>query len=372
MRHQLIQYRLFGGFLLTSLGLGLASHSVFSGPPNKTQIADRNSVTSAVTDSVTENRPKYALRRGQEFAFDVQLGSKSAGDARWSGRPYVRVLYPHQNQMPALVMVIGKLECSEPTTSGWVRNSNGDIRFPDFLWVTQQGPLTTTLATPQSPHRLPRQMSAIFPYEELLFPRLPHNNELDHRSGSATCYLSTSGELTGATRTSIDLTRNAAGSRVVCSSGFYCVAKETGLKFEQSTNFDPKDTLPIDSTVNYTLRSKGDWTLTSTIRRLRGDEVAVARQVSSEAFPKKGLPKFLGRVPVELDQIPETFPQPGSALRMGERVLCADTFLVENHRIVYWFYGRLVRHLDERRALVRLDGSEEFLEANYSSIKRCP
>ena len=404
MRIQLsIKHRLIRILVLTLLGLGLADRAALPNPPSipaldrqqagqrpiddgqqrpfKTALrpdaigsakTGRDSVTLSPTDFTKDTQPKYAFRRGQEFALDVQLGSESKTDARWSGRPYLRVLYSHQNQMPALVMVVGKLECLYPTAGGWGRFSGGDIKLPAFLWVTERGSLTTTLATSKSPHKLPHQMSAIFPYEELLVPSLPNNTESYHRSGSATHNFGAAGELTGATKMSIDLTRNIAGYRVVRSHGFYCVEKELGLKLEQVTIFDPRDSMLINSTLNYSLHLSGDFTVTATMRRLGSDELASARNAVVDVSPKQELPKFLGRVPVELDQIPKHYPKHGSELRQGERVLCCDALVVENNRLIYWFYGRLVMHLDARRALIRLDGSDEFVEANYSLLKRCP
>lgn len=315
---------------------------------------------------------EYRFQRGLEFAFEVQLQPKTDSEPRWVGRPYVRVMYPHHDNMPALVMVLGKLECIRPDGT---RLPKQDISLPTDLWISSTGPLQKTLASMLTPHVLPRQMSSIFPYEQLLFPAVPQftNSPLDHSEGEATRYLmgnSGMSELKGAASHALDLKQESGKFRTIQTDGYLSQQGKIGQKCQQISVFNAQDTMLSNSSIDYTLRWNGDHEIQGSVQRLSGSEVSAARDKALTSTDLSKLPKKLWRVPVDPKKVSGPFIKSTRQIAVNETVLVTQTFSVQSSNLLYTFRGQVLKVLSDDRALVKLEGSSEEIEVHSTLIHK--
>ncbi len=339
----------------------------------------RNAQPTKGAASQFERCPQaYRLQRGQEFAFDIHVTSSTQNDARWAGRPYLKVMYStdtHSHQ-PALVMVFGKLKCERFLFGEWAEASEEDITLPETLWVSEHGSLRRTTASILTQHKLPRQMSAIFPYEELLIPNLPMfvDSKVDNFEGSETRYisggLSVMQELKGMGSRVLKVTTSGGRNTAYLQAGFLCPEKNIGQKVTQVSEFDPRDSMLSSSQIDYTLRWHGESSLRFNIKRLPAQEVPATRDAASANVNLAKLPKYLWRVPVDSRDVGLQFIRTTSEVRPQELVNVSMPFSIDGSSLSYPFLGRVVQVLNDQRALVRLEGSQEEIDVNHTAIKK--
>jgi hypothetical protein len=304
---------------------------------------------------------------------------------KWSGDVYLKGIFSDSGGAPAEVFCIGRLEARRwlEAKQEWHRIPGEDVQFPQQISFNPSGVLNTETAGMFDDHTLPMQMSAILPVEQLIFPDLPmfandprdsrHDSTFYIRTESSTPFLPL-GELTELKGESRHVVRveneHGAQPRVINLEGFFCEAKQMGMKFQQTASFDVAGGMVAGSTLDFTLQWERDFRMQVTVTPLRGDDLVAAKQAALERVPVARWPAYFLRTPAGHDAYEIGLVRSTSELKPGDAVSVAVSIDDRNVHGSRDYVATVAGIVDDRHIRARIDGSGELIDVGIGSIHR--
>jgi hypothetical protein len=121
------------------------------------------------TPGMTKNAVEYKAKRGDEFAFLVEISAREDGlYKQWVGTPYFAGIYSDVGRSFAEMFCIGSLACRIRSSADrpWTAASVDDIEFPQRWMMGSTGVSGAQTTSLFDQPTLPLSMSAILPLEE--------------------------------------------------------------------------------------------------------------------------------------------------------------------------------------------------------------
>ena len=335
---------------------------------------------------MTKHLIGYCPKRGQDYAFKVEMAS-SDGPRRkqWVGTIYFAGIYSDLRSGAGEMFCIGRLDCSARSSpeAAWSTIPDEAVNFPQHFRFCSLGVLNAETTTLFQKHTLPVQLSAILPLEELLFPPIPMFTDSPHnesnkpdtfylrRSETNLVGLQTTTTLNGQShRLSRVEQETSATPRIVNQRSFLCPSENVGISFEQVGTFDAKDGMVVNVDLDYLLEMQDDVRLLARIRRLYGNDLANARSAALQQLPISEWPAYFKRIPAEPDQFEIGFVRSSSEVQNGECVSVAVDYSDRNSGGSRSYLARSLGAGQGDKLRVRLDGSNEEIEAHHTSVHR--
>jgi len=355
--------------------------------------------TRSLTDKALPTRPDwkplpgmtkslvgYCPKRGQDYAFKVEMATAEATRRKqWVGTIYFAGIYSDLQSGSGEMLCIGRLPCSARSLpdAGWSTIPEEKIEFPQHFRFCSLGVLNAETATLFQEHKLPMQLSAILPLEELIFPPIPMFSDSPHNESSKadSFYLRQSGKdiiglqkittLNGQMNRLCRIEQETSSTpRIVNRRSFSCPSENVSLSYEQVGTFDAKDGMIVNSELDYLLEMQDDTRLLARIRRLYGDDLAGARDAALQEFPVSQWPAYFKRIPADPDDFEIGFVRSNAEVASGERVSVSIDYNDRNSAGHRRYVGRSIDRGDGNKLRIRLDGSDEEVEAHYTSVHR--
>jgi hypothetical protein len=340
---------------------------------------------STTAFGMTKTSVAYAPKRGQEFAFLVEILAREAGmQKQWIGKPYFATIYSDVGPSFAEMFCIGSLTSRIRSSADrpWTTASTEDIEFPEKWLFGSFGVLGGETTSLFDEPTLPLQLSAIIPLEELIFPRMPlfSDNPADDKTTASKYYVrggkpnslgyspitDLDGEIHRVCRVEDE---SSATPRIVNERSFSCPDKEISFSLRQVGIFDAKEGMILSVDIDYLLELEGKVPAKVKVRRLYGDDLAAARAEALQKLPLSKWPAYYRRVPADTAEFSPRFPRTAGEVRAGQRV---SVSIAVNERNAKGSRDFLARALDggaEDKVRVRLDGSGEELDVSPTRIR---
>jgi hypothetical protein len=335
---------------------------------------------------MTKHLIGYSPKRGQDYAFKVEMASADGPRRKqWVGTVYFAGIYSDLRSGAGEMFCIGRLDCSARSSpeAAWSTIADEAVNFPQHFRFSSLGVLNAETTTLFQKHTLPVQLSAILPLEELIFPPIPMFTDSPHnesnkpdtfylrRSETNLVGLPTTTTLNGQSHRLCRVEQETSATpRIVNQRSFLCPSEDVGLSFEQVSTFDAKDGMVVNTNLNYLLEMQDDVRLLTRIRRLYRNDLANARSAALERLPMSEWPAYFKRIPAEPDQFEIGFVRSSTEVQNGECVSVSLDYSDRNSRGSRSYLARSLGAADGDKLRVRLDGSNEEVEARHTSVHR--
>jgi hypothetical protein len=328
---------------------------------------------------------EYSPRRGQEFAFLVEMSTHQGGvHQQWIGTPYFTAIFSDVGRSFAEMLCIGNLACrirSSPDRP-WVPAPLDDIELPQRFMFGPHGVLNTETTGLFDEHTLPVQLSAILPLEELIFPRLPifsdgPKNESTTRTrfylrgGQKDMFgIATTTDLDGEFRRKSSIEEeNSTNPRIVNERTFHCDSPDVGLSFPQVGSMDAGEGMIVNVDLDYLLELGEDVRLTAKVRRLSGSDLEAARTVALKKLPPADWPAYFKRIPAESDRFGLRLPRSEDDIPLGQPISVSIQITERDARGSRDYLAQAISGAPQGKIRVRLEGSQEELNVSPSSVR---
>jgi hypothetical protein len=328
----------------------------------------------------------YSPRRGEDYAFKVEMASADGPRRKqWIGTLYFAGIYSDLRSEGGEMFCIGRLDCAARSSPdvAWSAIPDEAINFPQHFRFCSMGVLNAEVASFFQKHTLPLQLSAILPLEELIFPPIPMFSDGRHNEtrGPDTFYLRQSDKNMLGVQTTTTLKgqshrlcrveqETSSTPRIVNQRSFLCPSENVGLSFEQVGTFDAKDGMIVNSDLDYLLEMQDEVRLLARIRRLYGNDLAAARDAALQKLPVAEWPAYFKRIPADPNDFEIGFVHSSSEVANGERVSVSIEYNDRNSRGSRRYLGRSIGPAGSDKLRVRLEGSDEEVEAHHTSVYR--
>jgi hypothetical protein len=366
---------------------GVAGATEAGGAPNS--IAGQGPASKTVRKpwpGMTKSLIGYSPKRGQDYAFKVEMASADGPRRKqWVGTLYFAGIYSDLRSGSGEMFCIGRLDCSARSSSeaAWLAIPDEAINFPQHFRFCSMGVLNAETASFFQKHTLPLQLSAILPLEELIFPPIPMFSDGRHNDthGPDTFYLRQSDKNMLGVQTTTTLKgqsnrlcrvedETSSMPRLVNRRSFLCPSENIGLSFEQIGNFDAKDGMIVNTDLDYLLEMQDEIRLLARIRRLYGNDLAAARAEALEELPIAEWPAYFKRISADPADFEIGFVHSSAEVAFGERVSVSIEYNDRNSRGFRRYLGRSIGPKDSDNLRIRLEGSDEEVEAHHTSVHR--
>jgi hypothetical protein len=335
---------------------------------------------------MTRSLIAYSPKRRQDYAFRVEMASADGPRRKqWVGTIYFAGIYSDLRSGSGEMFCIGRLDCSARSSAeaAWSAIPDEAISFPQHFRFCSMGVLNAETASLFQKHTLPLQLSAILPLEELIFPPIPMFSDGRHNEtrGPDTFYLRQSEKNLLGMQTTTTLNgqshrlcrveqENSSAPKLVNERSFLCPSQNIGLSYKQVGTFDAKDGMVVNADLDYLLEMQDDVRLLARIRRLYGNDLAAARDAALQRLPVSEWPAYFKRIPAEPDQFEIGFVRSSSEVQNGECVSVAVDYSDRNSRGSRCYLARSLGAGQGDKLRVRLNGSNEDVEAHHTSVHR--
>jgi hypothetical protein len=353
--------------------------------PKQLSLPDPRSLTKTPTPRPKRNPVEYSPKRGQEFAFLVEMSTHEEGmQKQWIGTPYFAGVFSDERGSFSEMFCIGSLACrirSSPDRP-WLPVDMEDIELPEQFMFGSHGVLNARTTSLFDQHTLPLQLSAILPLEELIFPALPMFLENSrNESKSATTFFLRSGQrkffgdtlttpLEGEIRRVSRVEHETSTTpQIINERAFHCPSKDIGLRFRQVGTIDACEAMIVSVDLDYTLELGEPVHLTASVRRLSGDNLAKARTAALKKRPVAAWPEYFRRIPANNDEFSLRIPRSADDIPAGQRI---SVSIEINARDAHGFRDYLAHAIGAAAAgkvRVRLAGSNEELDVHVTSVR---
>jgi hypothetical protein len=354
-------------------------------PRKDLRLPDLPSTARKSAVGVKRNGFAYSPKRGQEFAFQVEMSTREAGlQKQWIGTPYFAGVYSDVRSSFAEMFCIGTLACRVRSSADrpWSPDSIEDIEFPQQFLFGSHGVLNAETASLFQQHTLPLQLSAILPLEEIVFPALPFFSDSTRnesrkpatfflRGGQKNLFRDSMFTTLDGELTSINRLENEKSTvpRIVNERTFHCPSQEINLSYRQSGNFDGQEGMIQDSDLDYLLELGEKVRLTVKVRRLYGNDLATARAAALKSLPPDEWPAYYRRMPADDDKFVLHIPRTPEEIPRGQRVSVSLEIKTRNAHGFRSYLARTIGATQEGKVRVRLDGSNEEMDVSHISLR---
>lgn len=351
----------------------------------KLALPDPKSFGRSSTPGMTKNPVEYTAKRGDEFAFLVEITATDGGTLKqWRGTPYFAGVYSDVGRSIPEMFCIGTLACQVRGSPDrpWTSASIDDVEFPQRWMVGSTGILGAETTSLFDQHTLPLQMSAILPLEEMIFPELPmfSDNPRNETKNSSTFYLR-GGEknffgdvptktLEGESRRVCRIEQETSSMpRIINERSFQSPSSGIGLSFKQVGVINAREGMIQSVDIEYLLDLEGRVPATVKVRRLSGDDLAKARTEALKRMPKTQWPAYFRRIPADDRGLGPHIPRSVSDIPIGQKA-CISIDI--NERCAHGardYLGQTIAGAPPKKVRVRLDGSNEELDVSPSDVR---
>lgn len=370
----------------TSRGPGAQSSLPAAESPRKDfKLPDTRSLAKSTGSGKKKNAVEYSPKRGQEFAFLVEMSTREGGlHKQWIGKPYFAGIFSDVGRSFAEMFCIGNLACRVRAAGDrpWSLASVDDVELPQSFMFGSSGVMNARTTSLFDQPTLPLQLSAILPIEELIFPRLPtfSDNQREESKQAATYYLrggqksflgfTPTTTLDGESRRECRIEQETSTTpQIVNERGFDCPSQGVSLSFRQVGSIDAREGMIVNSDLDYLLKLDGETRLTVKVRRLYGDDLAEARAAALKTLPRAKWPEYFRRVPAEGDEFGTRPPRSSLDVAIGGQV-CVSIDITERDAHGSRDYLALaIAGAPQGKVRVRLEGSQEELDVTPSSVR---
>lgn len=351
----------------------------------KWNLPDPRGIAKATSPGRKKDAVEYSPRRGQEFAFLVEMSTREGAlEKKWIGTPYFAGVFSDVGRSFAEMLCIGNLACrirSSPDRP-WSAASIEDIELPHRFMFGSHGVLNAQTTGLFDQHTLPLQLSALLPLEELIFPSLPtFSDSPRNESKESTTFYMRGGQknILGYTptttlngefrRKSIIEQENSSTPQIVNERAFHCPSQGVGLSFRQVGSFDAREGMIVNVDLEYLLELGDEFPLTVKVRRLSGNDLETARADALKKLPPANWPEYFRRLPADRENF--GFHQPPSAADMpaGQAVSVSIEISERNAHGSRDYLARTIAGAPEGKVRVRLEGSHEELVVSPSDVR---
>jgi hypothetical protein len=372
-----------------------SSSTAKSSPPNaeesrkNSKLREPRSPGKPSLAGLTPNEVHYAPKRGQEFAFRVEMKAEEGGlEKQWVGTPYFASIYSDVGADVRIsfaeMFCIGKLACCVRSSVGrpWTAIPTEDIEFPErFLFgpLCVLGTETTGLF---DEHTLPFQISAVMPPEELIFPRLPiFSDSARNESTTRTRFYLRGGpsnlmgvvptkDLDGEYRRVCRVEQESSPTpRIINERAFHCPAEDVGLSLRQVGTIDAREGMITSVDLDYLLELGEEVRVTVTVRRLFGSDQEAARTAAFAKRPPDKWPPYFHRVPADASEFGLKIPRSESDVPPNQRVSVSIAIRERDMHGFRSYLARTVPGAPAGKIRVRLEGSSEELDVHPSDVR---
>lgn len=347
-------------------------------------LPDPRTIARTSPSGMKKNPVEYSPKRGQEFAFLVEMSTREGGlQKQWSGTPYFTGIFSDVGRSFAEVLCIGNLACrirSSPNRP-WSRASIEDIELPQRFMFGSHGVLNGSTASLFDEHTLPLQLSALLPLEELIFPELPmfSDNPRNESKSSSTFYLrggqknffgdSSFSTLNGEFRRKCCIEQEDSSTpQIVNERAFHCASPDVGLSLRQVGTIDAREGMIMNVDLDYLLELGEDVPLKVRVRRLSGTDLEAARAEALKKLPPARWPAYFKRVPAESDNFGLRLPRSADDIPAGQPISVSIAINERNAHGSRDYLARAIAGAPQGKVRVRLEGSQEELDVSPSSI----
>jgi len=345
----------------------------------------RASFGKSTTPGMTKNPVEYTAKRGDEFAFLVEITAQDGGTQKqWRGTPYFAGVYSDVGRSFAELFCIGTLACRVRSSADrpWSSASIDDIEFPQRWMVGSTGILGAATTSLFDEPTLPLGMSAILPIEELIFPDLPmfSDSPRNETKESSTFYLRggqknlfgdvPTQSLPGESRRVCRMEQEASAMpRIINERSFQPPSSGIGLSYKQVGVINAREGMIQSVDMEYLLNLDGRVPATVKVRRLSGEDLAQARTEALKRLPKTHWPAYFRRIPADDRGLAPRVPRSAGEIPLGQRA-CISIDI--NERCAHGsrdYLGQTIAGAPPKKVRVRLDGSNEELDVDPSDIR---
>ena len=348
------------------------------------KLPDR-SLNKSSLPGMTKNEVRYAPKRGQEFAFRVEMAADEGGlDKQWIGTPYFAAIYSDVRSSFAEMFCIGSLGCRVRSSVArpWTAVPTEDIEFPQRFMFGSCGVLGTETTGLFDEHTLPLQLSAILPPEELIFPRLPIFSDSPHNeSKSRTKFYLRGGrsnligitpikDLEGEFRRVCRVEQETSSTpRIVNERGFRCPSEDIGLSLQQVGTIDAREGMIVNVDLDYLLELGEEVRVTVKVRRLWGSDLEAARSVAFKKLPPDEWPSYFRRIPADASDFGMKIQRSESDIAANQRVSVSIDIKERDAHGSRDYLGQTIAGAPTGKIRVRLEGSNEELDVHPSDVR---
>jgi hypothetical protein len=332
-----------------------------------------------------KNTVEYSPKRGQEFAFRVEMSARDEGvQKQWIGTPYFAGIYSDVRRSFAEMFCIGSLTCRIRSSADrpWTPASVDDIEFPQRWIFGGSGVLGAETTSLFDQPTLPLQMSAIIPLEELIFPELPmfSDSPRNESKQSSTFYLrggqknilgdTPTTTLNGEFRRVCRIEEEKSSMpRIVNERSFHCPSQEIGLSLRQVGTIDAREGMIVSVDLDYLLEMGDEVPVKVKVRRLSGEAFAAARAEALQRLPPPAWPADFRRIPADASGFGLRLPRSASDIPVGQRVSVSIDINERSAHGSRDYLAQTIAGAPEGKIRVRLEGSDEELDMKPSNVR---
>jgi hypothetical protein len=332
-----------------------------------------------------KNTVEYAPKRGQEFAFLVEMSARDEGvQKQWIGTPYFAGIYGDVGRSFAEMFCIGTLTCRIRSSADrpWTAASTEDIELPQRWMFGSCGVLGAETTSLFDQPTLPLQLSAVLPLEELIFPSLPtFSDSPRNESKKPTTFYMRGGqkdilgnvpttELKGEFQSVCRIENETSTTpRIVNERSFHCPSKEVGLSLRQVGTIDAREGMILTVDMEYLLELGDEVPVNVKVRRLYGDDLATAKANALKKLPFSKWPDYFRRIPADAGEFGLHLGRSASDIPVGQRVSVSIDINERSAHGSRDYLARTIARAPENKVRVRLDGSDEELDVSPSDVR---